>query len=1250
MSDAFDPMLALEAYFAGEIEPDDAARLRGWIEANPDQFNEVVERAKIHSYLSMTGVRYTTENIMDEVLAAVPADDSLASENVSLSGARRGRAMRQWAAVFLAGAALAVLAGVAAFFVLARGEKEVATIVAADDVVWKSKPLTSGDVIGQGEIHIEAGHLQVKLASQAELKVEGSVQLEVLTAKTVRVHRGTAEFLCPAEARGFTVELPGGTEVVDLGTQFAVEVGPDGESHVSVTQGRVEVRAAGESPVVVTAGEQVAVSGSGERRIGEVAAVNRREQWRRRLNQFTQDGRAFLILPLDGDAVPLVPATDVKVFGKPVPASDRFGNAGGALHFNGQDSYAAYPLQWPSGNFTLSAWFRTQQLARGVRYLVAAEADDGTHASRRLRQIRGVVKGDAFVHQLQTFSENDKRAKGGSGRIAADRWTHVVVTFQRTKADEARMRVYLDGQPTSDNRYDYRDGIDPIAAGVTVGNSPLNPGPVYCFQGDLDDVLILERVLSPDGVHELYEASRPDPHPAIDAKQAMIAPGTAQLAAVAARDAQPAPAARNAPETMFREVVQPFVKQHCVKCHGEEMPEADLSLHALSGRIDKAENASTWSRMLDQLELAAMPPDDEPQPDGSVKKQVMEWIETELGHAGMVRDRQLLERPEFGNYVDHEKLFDGSIATPSYGAPRVWRLRPELVRVGTPFPATDVDYAAMQIVDEPMTLRLRALSETIADQLMPYMLGEKQPHRNDGHNPDAVRAYGVPKLSDPAMYKGQGAVERAKVEADVAALFEVFVARTPTDAELARYADFLEGMLNVESDRAACLATAMRAMMMTPESIYRMELGLGEQLPDGRRMLSSEELAIAVPMSLGHKKAIAGLKSRADVERAVRAMIARDRATNGPNMTPHGINPRFLDFMHQYFEYDRAVDVFKGDRHAWHAKKHARQLVEETDQIVVQILRDDRDVLRRLLTTDQIIVSNRTGGKELAHVLEFYTPGWKYYRTPIEGKKADRKTFLSAYRLLNDLSYMAYYGLEPDSELATSTGSKDVITSPVPRAGILTHPSWLQAHSTFTDNHVVHRGKWIRERLLGGTIPEVPVGVDAAIPDTPDMPLRERLAQTKSQFCWRCHRKMDPLGWPFETYDDFGRFRADGRERLINGELNDKPVDASGEITGSGEPGLDGPVKDAVELMHKLAGSDRARQVFARHVFRFFLGRNETLADSQTLIRAERTYVESGGSFSELVVSILTSDSFLYRKDSQRAAELAGEEAEREKQ
>ena len=93
-----------------------------------------------------------------------------------------------------------------------------------------------------------------------------------------------------------------------------------------------------------------------------------------------------------------------------------------------------------------------------------------------------------------------------------------------------------------------------------------------------------------------------------------------------------------------------------------------------------------------------------------------------------------------------------------------------------------------------------------------------------------------------------------------------------------------------------------------------------------------------------------------------------------------------------------------------------------------------------------------------------------------------------------------------------------------------------------------------------------------------------------------------------------------------------KPLNSVGFLEGTGDMALDGEVKDAFELIDRLAKSRRVQQSIIRHAFRYFMGRNEMLSDSQTLIDAETAYVKSGGSFKMVVLSLLTSDSFIYRK------------------
>jgi len=138
---------------------------------------------------------------------------------------------------------------------------------------------------------------------------------------------------------------------------------------------------------------------------------------------------------------------------------------------------------------------------------------------------------------------------------------------------------------------------------------------------------------------------------------------------------------------------------------------------------------------------------------------------------------------------------------------------------------------------------------------------------------------------------------------------------------------------------------------------------------------------------------------------------------------------------------------------------------------------------------------------------------------------------------------------------------------------------------------------------------------------------------------------MNPLGLAFEMYDDFGRFRTeeplehpDNLLKSGNGKTTfdlykNAALVTTGVLSGTGEPKLDGNVTDALDMIERLATSERVRQSIVRHAFRFFMGRNEMLSDSQTLIDADRAYLESDGSFKHVVVSLLTSDSFMYRKE-----------------
>ena len=138
---------------------------------------------------------------------------------------------------------------------------------------------------------------------------------------------------------------------------------------------------------------------------------------------------------------------------------------------------------------------------------------------------------------------------------------------------------------------------------------------------------------------------------------------------------------------------------------------------------------------------------------------------------------------------------------------------------------------------------------------------------------------------------------------------------------------------------------------------------------------------------------------------------------------------------------------------------------------------------------------------------------------------------------------------------------------------------------------------------------------------------------------------MNDVGYPFEQFDHFGRYRkteavldleataknVDKKGKPLGPVTRSVPVDASGLVALVGDASLEGPVENLAEYMQRLASSERVEQVFIRHAFRFWLGRNETLGDAGSLQTVHRAYRQSGGSMKALITALLTSESFLYR-------------------
>lgn len=135
------------------------------------------------------------------------------------------------------------------------------------------------------------------------------------------------------------------------------------------------------------------------------------------------------------------------------------------------------------------------------------------------------------------------------------------------------------------------------------------------------------------------------------------------------------------------------------------------------------------------------------------------------------------------------------------------------------------------------------------------------------------------------------------------------------------------------------------------------------------------------------------------------------------------------------------------------------------------------------------------------------------------------------------------------------------------RMGLLTHASFLAAHSHSVRSSPTLRGQALRELFLCQVVPPPPPNVDfSALEDAGDVPTaRERLdVHNTNPSCAGCHLITDPIGLSLENFDGAGRYR-----ETENGAV----LDITGELDGifyDDVAGLAGALRDHPKLPYCL--------------------------------------------------------------------------------
>lgn len=234
--------------------------------------------------------------------------------------------------------------------------------------------------------------------------------------------------------------------------------------------------------------------------------------------------------------------------------------------------------------------------------------------------------------------------------------------------------------------------------------------------------------------------------------------------------------------------------------------------------------------------------------------------------------------------------------------------------------------------------------------------------------------------------------------------------------------------------------------------------------------------------------------------------------------------------------------------------------------------------------------------------------------------EGDVSTMFSAPYSMMNADLASFYGLSEG--IPSGDAFEKVELNPEQRAGFLTHASLLAYHAKPDQSSPVHRGKFVREKLLCQTLPPPPSDIVVKPPEVkPGATTRERFIEHfQNQACIGCHQLMDPIGFGFEHYDGVGIWRDTDQ---------DLPVDARGKLIKTTD--INGEFDGAVELAHKLAESEEVRQCVATQWFRFGYGRAEGEQDACTMSDLQAVFAASGGNVKELLVALTQTESFLYR-------------------
>ena len=403
--------------------------------------------------------------------------------------------------------------------------EDVAVVTRTLGARWHAdSPFHTGSLLAKSTLKLQSGAALIEFFSGAGIVLEGPAELEIVSKNRANLLKGKLNAVVPPHAQGFTILTRDG-EIVDQGTEFGVVLVDDAPSELHVFTGLVEIKTDTET-VELQTGEAVNL-GTADATVfdadrsaflseqslieqSKLEAARMLERWRQDSLRLSADPATLCHLRFDtlatGESSPRQivdsaerghPARDARVIGSEW-VSGRWDkpalllrNVGDRIRLNLPDAMKVV---------TLLSWVNVQSLNEWQNVLISSDSDRvGSlrwHLTKR-GQLRLQIARDLGG------SQNDWEAVESRPFLDDSRqrsWMLLATTF-----DGKTIRHYADGELVGEGASFTPESLHlgTCEIGNWSGKTRRN------LHAVLDEFVVLDRVLSPSEITEIYRFGSP---------------------------------------------------------------------------------------------------------------------------------------------------------------------------------------------------------------------------------------------------------------------------------------------------------------------------------------------------------------------------------------------------------------------------------------------------------------------------------------------------------------------------------------------------------------------------------------------------------------------------------------------------------------------------------------------------------------------------------------------------------------------